>query len=99
MAFPAGPLPTATQLIPRDLGYPTKAKLFTHATSDMDLTDPANGMQPCAYELIAQGAGNLVVQMVGDSAPVTYLMAAGAVLHGNFVLIKSTSTCDCIVRQ
>jgi hypothetical protein len=73
----------------------------------MDLTDPANGFgSKCAFELYITLTGNIVAGLAGDvpagasPTPVTqtYPVVAGQVLQGCFVIIKSTSTADCIAR-
>jgi hypothetical protein len=73
----------------------------------MDLTDPLNGFgQKCALELYCTSTGNIVAGLAGDvpagvgPTPVTqtYPVSAGQVLQGAFVILKSTSTADCIAR-
>jgi hypothetical protein len=97
MTYPVGPLPAAGQL--NGLFVPYKSKAFTHGSSDLDLTDPTNGLAPGAHELYCLGTGNIVARLAGDGAEQTYPVVAGTVLKGAFVLLKSTSTADCIARQ
>ena len=98
MAFPAGPLPTATHL--QDLyaaGIPSKSLQFTHGGSDVDITDPANKLDPVAMGFRAGGTGNLVAQLAGDSSTRTFAVTAGQVVPGAFVLISATSTVDGVI--
>lgn len=98
MSFPVGNLPNATHL--QDLSaaiIPTKSIAFTHGGSDVDLTDSANGMTPCAVGFYASGTGNLVAQLPGDSSTRTYPVTAGQVVAGAFVLVSGTSTVDGVI--
>ena len=103
MAYPAGPLPTAGERA----GFsqrvvPTKSVSFTGGGSDLDLTDPANGLNPCATEFYVTTAGTLVARLAGDSADRTYGSAnlpVNTVVKGLFTVIRSTSTAAGIVRQ
>ncbi len=100
MTFPAGPLPGPGQY--NDLFQrirPAKSVAFTHGTSDLDLTDPANGLTPAAIEFFATSTGNLVAQLAQDSSPQTYAVTAGVTYPGIWVLAKSTSTANGIFRQ
>ena len=101
MAFPVGTLPGSQAV--NSIAVPYKSAApgtgFVGGGSDMDLTDPANKCTPCAFELYITVAGNIVAQLAGDSAPSTYPVTAGQVLQGAWVLIKSTSTANCIPRQ
>lgn len=105
MTFPVGPLPSAGAISQAEIATRFKSATFTHAGSDLDLTDPANGVAPCAFELWCVGTGNIVAVLAGDVTAAgvptarTYPVVAGTVLKGAFVLIKSTSTADCIARQ
>jgi hypothetical protein len=102
VTFPLGALPNSGTL--QDKFVPVKSIAFTHGGSDLDLTDPA-GFNGYALELYCLGSGNIVAVLAGDvnaaGSPTsrTYPVVAGQVLQGAFVLIKSASTADCIVRQ
>jgi hypothetical protein len=105
MTFPVGGLPNVGELA--QAFVPTQSKAFTSGGSDMDLTDPANGFGgKCAYELYCTSTGNIVAGLAGDvpagagPTPVTqtYPVTAGQVLQGAFVIIKGTSTANCIAR-
>jgi hypothetical protein len=99
MTYPVGGLPTRIQAESfSNIDCPTKSVAFTHAGSDLDLTDPANGCTPCATSLYALGTGNLICRLSGDTSERTYPVVAGTQINGAFVLIKSTSTADCIAR-
>jgi hypothetical protein len=104
MAFPAGSLPNPGEVADfcASRQAPSRTKLFTHGGADLDLTDPANGLRPCATEFIVTstaGGTSLIAQLAGDSVPRTYTVAVGQVVKGLFVLIKGTSTCDGVARQ
>jgi hypothetical protein len=96
MTFPVGSKPTGQAVAAA--AVPFKSVAFTGGGSDMDLTDPANGCTPCAFELYATATGTIVAQLAGDSSPQSYPVSQGQVLQGAFVLIKSTSS-NCIARQ
>jgi hypothetical protein len=70
---------------------------FTHGGSDLDITDPVNGLNPVAEGFYCNTTGNLVAQLAGDSSTRTYAVTAGQIVPGAFVLIKSTSTVDGVV--
>lgn len=105
MAFPAGSFPRPTDVADKFVSVESVA--FTHGGTDMDLTDPTNGLGPCALELYCTTSGNIVAVLMGDAdaptyaSPVaqTYPVVAGQVLKGAFVLISSTSTANCIARR
>jgi len=44
---------------------PFKSVAFTHGGSDLDLTDPINGVAPCATEFFPTSTGNLVACLAG----------------------------------
>ena len=103
MTFPAGNLPGSGDL--GDKFVPVRSVAFTAGGSDLDLTSGA--CQPCALELYCTSSGNILACMAGDIGPAptytptvqTYPVSAGQVLQGAFVLIKSTSTANCIARR
>ncbi len=103
MTFPAGNLPVSGDL--GDKFVPVATVAFTSGGSDLDLTRVA--CQPCALELYCTSSGNIVGCLPGDigpaptytATPQTYPVAAGQVLQGAFVLLKSTSTANCIARR
>src|ERR1017187_6081749 len=101
MTFPVGRLPTTSDLTGMFVRF--KSVAFTHGGSDLDLTDPANGLSPCAFELYITTTGNLAAVLAGEATGTptvqTYPVVAGQVLQGAFVLLKSTSTANCIARQ
>jgi hypothetical protein len=101
MAFPAGRLPNAGELQTMAMiQRPGKSVVFTHATSDLDLTDPANKLTPCATQFEVTAAGILIARLAGDTADRTYPTAAiGTIITGLFVVIRSTSTCDGLAQQ
>lgn len=78
---------------------PFKSVAFTHGGADLDLTDPANGLAPCATELYATSTGNLVARMAGDEIDQTYAVTSGQTLAGLFTVIRSSSTANCIARS
>jgi len=94
MTYPVGGLPNAGYLANQFIPY--KSKAFTGGGSDMDLTDPVNGVTPCASALYITGVGNIVARLAGDSAEQTYPVAVGQVLLGAYTLLKGSSTASCI---
>ena len=95
MTYPANGLPSASEL--QLLGIPVASgTAFTHGGSDMDLTTMSGN---CARSLYVTLTGNLVARLAGDAAEQTYPVTVGQVLLGAFVLLKSTSTADCIPRR
>ena len=99
MTYPVGGLPDQG-FIANNFIVPFKSVVFTHGGSDMDLTDEAtNGLYPCARSLYITVSGNIVARLAGDTTERTYAVTAGQELAGIFVLLKSTSTADCIARQ
>lgn len=100
MSFPAGRLPNAGEIQDMSkIAVPFKSVVFTSGGSDFDCTDPNNGITPCSTEFLPTSTGNLIAQMVGDAAPKTMAVTAGTPVKGLFVLIKSTSTANGLVRQ
>lgn len=106
MTTPVGPLPGQGDL--SDKFVPVKSVAFTHGGSDMDLTDEAtNGLAPCALTLYITTSGNLVAVLAGDvgatpystATAQTYPVVAGQELQGAFVLLKGSSTANCIARR
>jgi hypothetical protein len=65
----------------------------------MDLTDPANGLNPCSSEFFVTTSGYLIARLAGDSAERTYAVTMGNILPGLFVLLKGTSTAAGIARR
>jgi hypothetical protein len=100
MTYPVGLLPQSGQVA--DLSRvrsPSKSVAFAHGGSDLDLTDPANGLTPCATEFYVTVAGNLVARLAGDSADRTYIaVTVGQIVPGLFTLIKGSSTADGFAR-
>jgi hypothetical protein len=99
MAFPVGYVPTMGDI--HDLCFRTKPSksVVCAAGAALDLTDPANGINPAATEFYCTTAGNFVAQLAGDSAMRTYPVTVGQVLSGIFVLTSATSTAAGILRQ
>lgn len=98
MTYPVGRLPNTGDLSGKFV--PFKAgTAFTHGGSDMDLTDPANLVAPCADALYITVSGNLIGRLAGNTDERTYPVTQGQVLLGAFVLLKGTSTADCIPWQ
>jgi hypothetical protein len=103
MTFLLGALPNSGTL--QDKFVPVKSIAFTSGGSDLDLTNPA-GFNGYALELYCTSTGNIIACLAGDvnaagtpTNPQTYPVVSGQVLQGAFVLIKSTSTANCIARQ
>jgi len=67
----------------------TAVASVTVGTADVPLT----GVFNCGFcrRVVAQAAGTVFVQRSNDSAPVPYLLAAGASVAGNIVLIGGTT--------
>lgn len=83
----------------RTAARPFKSVAFTHGGSDLDLTDPANGVVPCATELYPTSTGNLVARMAGETTDQTYPVTVGVVLPGLFTIIRGSSTANCLARS
>jgi len=99
MTFPAGPLPTISD---QNALYLTQAPIKSLAyagSAAVDLTDPANKLNPCATEFYCTTSGNLVAQLAGDSGTQTYPVTIGQVLKGLFVNVSASSTAVGIFRQ
>jgi hypothetical protein len=94
VTYPVGSLPDAGYLANQFI--PFKSEAFTGGGSDLDLTDPANNVAPCASALYITGAGNLVARLAGDTTEQTYPVTVGQVLLGAYVLLKGSSTANCI---
>jgi hypothetical protein len=97
MTAPINPPSADIQAI-RHVVRPFKSVSFTHGGADLDLTDPANGLVPCATELYATSTGNIAARLAGESADETYAVTQGQVLAGLFVVLRSSSTANCIAR-
>jgi len=99
MGFPVGYLPTLGDI--NSLGFRTRPwkSVVCAAGAALDLTNPANGVNPCALEFYCTTAGNFVAQLAGDSAMRTYPVTVGQTLFGAFVLTSATSTAAGILRQ
>jgi hypothetical protein len=78
---------------------PFKSVAFTSGGSDLDLTDPANGLVPCATELYATSTGNLVARLAGESSDQTYAVTAAQIIQGLFTIIRGASTANAIARS
>jgi len=89
MSSPANP-PGPTILGSIGLLAPTQS-FACAVTTAYDLTDGTHWKAPCASELYCPTAGNVVAQLAGDAALVTYAVIAGEVLRGAFVLIGATN--------
>jgi hypothetical protein len=99
MAFPVGGYPSVAQIVEYShVEKPSKSVAFTGGGSDLDITDPANGLAPCATDFYCSATGSLVAQLAGDTGTRTYAVTAGQVVTGLFILIKSTSVSG-IVRR
>lgn len=101
MAFPKGPLPQSGAIQTfATFQRPSRSVVFTPGV-ELDLTDPANGCNPCGLEFFPTAAGTVVGRLAGDSADRTYTLGAGQVnvpLPGLWVVIRSTSTATGFVR-
>ena len=91
-----GTLPTAAQLTSPPV-VATTSLAFASGGADVDLT--VSAIAPCALELYATSSGNIVAQLSGDSGTQSYPVIAGQVLTGAFVLLKGSSTANCIARR
>jgi hypothetical protein len=98
VTFPAGKLPNAGQIAQAAAALPSASVVFTGGSTDLDLTNPTNGVAPCALDFVCTVAGVLTAQLALDSAPQSYPVAAGEILRGAWVLAKSTSTASGIFR-
>jgi hypothetical protein len=99
MTFPVGGFPTIAQIVEYShVEKPAVSVAFTGGVADLDLTDPTNGLHPCATDFYCGATGNLVAQLAGDTTTRTYPVTAGQIVTGLFILIKSTSVSG-IVRR
>jgi hypothetical protein len=99
MAFPAGYLPQTGDLNALCFRTRPSRSVACPAGAALDLTDPANNVNPCALEFYCTTAGNFVAQLAGDSSVRTYPVTVGQTLTGAFVLTSATSTAAGILRQ
>jgi hypothetical protein len=100
MAFPKGPLPSSgTCQTLATFQRPSRSVPFSPGT-ELDLTDPANGCNPCGIEFYCTaGAGtNVVIRLAGDSVDRTYPLIAGQTLTGLIVVVRAASTATGFVR-
>jgi putative cofactor-binding repeat protein len=80
---------SAPQTSPPELVLTRQGALVTVGAADV----PLAGVFNCGFarRVVAQAAGTVFVQRADDSAPIGYLLAAGAAVTGNIILIGGTN--------